>query len=149
MTLIWQKKHFSLTWKIMMLSGRNFAYHMAKLSGHGKLWSDWLIANITRAKVYISKIYLMGLWTIYETGLWSGMLPFSDPSIGLKNFWIGHVTLVGIPGTIILVSYLFVKSLKLLWKSDSYRFHLWIPDLQVSCRDVTSWQDTKIIAPVP
>ena len=46
------------------------------------------------------------------------------------NLVIGHVKLVAITGTIILVPYLYIKSLQLICRSGSHRFHLWGPDLQ-------------------
>ena len=42
---------------------------------------------------------------------------------------------------------IFVKSLQLIWRSGTCRFHLRVPDLQMSCRDLTTWQGTRIVAP--
>ena len=45
---------------------------------------------------------------------------------------IGHVTLVAIVGTTTQFSYVKVKSLELSWRSDNLRFHLQVPDLEMS-----------------
>ena len=62
-------------------------------------------------------------------------------------FTIGDVALVAIPWTTSLVPYLQVKSLQLIWRSGIRRFHLRVPDLQMSCRDLITWQGTRIVAP--
>ena len=51
---------------------------------------------------------------------------------------IGHVTLVAIIRNTILVPYPWVKSLWHIWRSGNRRFHLRVPDLQMSCRDLTT-----------
>ena len=45
----------------------------------------------------------------------------------------GHVILVAITGTAILVPYLWVQPLQLIWRSGTRRCHLRVPDLQISC----------------
>ena len=66
-----------------------------------------------------------------------------------KVTWrVGHVTLVTITGTTSwLVHYLKVKSLQLIWRSGTRRWNLRVPDLQMSCRDLTPCQGTRIEAP--
>ena len=61
---------------------------------------------------------------------------------------IRHVTLVTIAGTTILVPYRQVKWLQLIWRSGTRtrRFHLRVPDLQMNCRNVTTWQGIKVVA---
>ena len=54
----------------------------------------------------------------------------------------GHVNLVAITGTIILVPYLEAKSLQLIWRLGTTLY-----DLQMSCRNLTSWESTMIVAP--
>ena len=49
---------------------------------------------------------------------------------------IGHVTLVAITRTVILVPYLSVKSLQLIWGLGTRRWNLRVPDLQMSCSDL-------------
>ena len=63
-----------------------------------------------------------------------------------KPIW--HIALAAIIGTTTLVPYQWVKSLQLIWRSGARRFHLRVPDLQTSCRDLTTWQGTRIVAPV-
>ena len=46
--------------------------------------------------------------------------------------WDMSVILVVITGTTILMSYLQVNSLQLIWKSGTCRFHLHVPDVQMS-----------------
>ena len=46
-----------------------------------------------------------------------------------------------------LVHYLKVKSLQLTWRSGTRRWNLRVPDLQMSCRDLTPCQGTRIEAP--
>ena len=58
---------------------------------------------------------------------------------------IGRVTLVTITGTIIPVPFLQVKSLQFIWRLGTRRFHLRVPYLQMSCRDMTTWQGTRIV----
>ena len=58
----------------------------------------------------------------------------------------GHVTLAAITGTTILVLNVKVKSLQPIWRPGTRRFHLRVPDLQVGCRDLTTWEGTRIAA---
>ena len=71
------------------------------------------------------------------------MFPFDDvimsygwlSSSGHGHGWyhvasIRHVTLVVITGTTILAPYHYGKSLQLIWRSGTRRFHLRVPDLQ-------------------
>ena len=60
---------------------------------------------------------------------------------------VGHVILAVISGTTIFVPYPSVKSLQLIWGSDTCRFHLRVPYLQMSCSDLTMWQGTRIVVP--
>ena len=62
---------------------------------------------------------------------------------------IEYVTLAAIPGTSNLVACHFVKSLQLIWRSSTRRFHLRVPDLQMSCSDLISKWDTRIIVMAP
>ena len=48
-----------------------------------------------------------------------------------------HVTLAAITESTILVPYLQVRSLQLIWRLGTRRFHLRVPNLQKSCRDFT------------
>ena len=59
----------------------------------------------------------------------------------------GHVALVVVVGTISLVPYLCVKALQLIWRSWTYSFHLWTPDLQMRSAHFTTWQEAMIAAP--
>ena len=52
------------------------------------------------------------------------------------------VSLVDITGTIILVLYLSVKSLQLIWWPGTSKLNLQVPSLQMSCRDLITWQGT-------
>ena len=65
----------------------------------------------------------------------------SDP---LVEKWCG-VTLVAIIGITILMSHMLVKTLQLIWRSGTRRWNLRVPDLQMSCRDLTLWQGTRIV----
>ena len=47
----------------------------------------------------------------------------------------------------ILVLYLWIKSLQLIWRLGTRRFHLRVPNLQMSSRDLTTWQGTRIKYP--
>ena len=58
---------------------------------------------------------------------------------------LGHVPLAAITGTTNLVPYLWVKSLRLIWRSGTRRWYLRVPDLLMSCRDLTTWQGTRIV----
>ena len=46
----------------------------------------------------------------------------------------------------ILVSYIEVRSLQISWWSSTRRLHLRVPDLQMSCRDFTTLQGTRMVA---
>ena len=50
---------------------------------------------------------------------------------------IGPIALAGIAGAIILVLYHVVKSLQLIWRLGTRRFHLRVLNLQMSCSDLT------------
>ena len=39
------------------------------------------------------------------------------------------------------------KSLSFIWRSGTRRWNLRVPDLQMNCRDLTTWQGTRIVAP--
>ena len=52
-----------------------------------------------------------------------------------RGFRVCNVSQAAITVTTILSSYLKVRSLQLIWRSGTY---LWVPDLQMSCRDLTS-----------
>ena len=40
-----------------------------------------------------------------------------------------------------------LRSLQLIWRSGTGRFHLRVPDLQISCRDFTTRQGTSVSCP--
>ena len=50
-------------------------------------------------------------------------------------------------GTVILVLGLYIKSLQLFSKSGKHRCYLWLPDLQMNCGDLTTWQSARIGVP--
>ena len=54
---------------------------------------------------------------------------------------------VAITGINILVPYLYIKSLQLIWRSGTRRFHLRVPDLQMCCNDLTKGEGTRITTP--
>ena len=64
-----------------------------------------------------------------------------------NTYTIGHVTLVAISGTTILLPYLKVKSPQLTWRSGTRRLHPQVPHLEMSCRNLTTWERTRIVAP--
>ena len=51
-----------------------------------------------------------------------------------------------ITGTTILVLYLYIKSLQLIWRPVTHRFHLRVPDVRMRCRHLVTWQGARIIA---
>ena len=57
-------------------------------------------------------------------------------------------TLAAIPGSDIQVPYFGIKSLQLIWRSGTSKWNLQapVPDLQMSSRNWTSWQATRIRA---
>ena len=76
-------------------------------------------------------------------------LPLAWPSHTLADRLltpIGNVTLVAITKTTILVPYHYYKSLQLIGLA-THRWNLQVPDLQMSCRDLTTWQGTRILVP--
>ena len=63
-----------------------------------------------------------------------------DISEALKpRMAIGCIPLVAVNGISVLVPYLQVKSLQLIWRSGTRRWNLRVPDLHMSCRDLTTW----------
>ena len=84
---------------------------------------------------------------------------YSRPSKGLRQHhpvWcrqgdryrrIVHAILTAFTGATCLVSCPSVKSLPLIWTPCTRIFHLWVPDLQISCRDFGIQQGTCIVAP--
>ena len=72
-----------------------------------------------------------GPWTIYET---TGINHHKACHSG-GHFWDYYPS---------AISYLQVKSLKLIWRLHTPRFHLPVLDLQPSCRDLTTrYQDSS------
>ena len=63
----------------------------------------------------------------------------------LRKGPIGHVTLVVITSTTILVPYLKVKPLQLIWRSGTGWFLLQAPNLKMRCRDFIIWQGARIL----
>ena len=53
-----------------------------------------------------------------------------------------------IAGAIILVPWHGVKSLQLIWRLGTRRWNLRVPNLQMSCRDLTSRSGARIVVPV-
>ena len=49
---------------------------------------------------------------------------------------MGNVTLTVITGILILVPYTWIKSLQLIWSLNTYWWHIWVPNLQMSYRDL-------------
>ena len=45
--------------------------------------------------------------------------------------------LAAIAGTTILLPYHVVKSLQLIWREGTRRWNLWVPNLQMSCSDLS------------
>ena len=63
------------------------------------------------------------------------------------SWWMtANVPLVVITGTTILVPHAKVKSLQLIWRWGTRRFHLRVPDIQMCCRDLITRQGASIIA---
>ena len=61
-------------------------------------------------------------------------------------YTVGHINLAASTGTTILISYLEMKSLQLIWTSGARRLYLRVSDPQISCRDLTAWEDTMMVA---
>ena len=57
----------------------------------------------------------------------------------------GVCCLVVIAGVTMLVPYHLIKSLQLIWRSGMRRFHLRMPDLQMSCSDLIERWWTRIV----
>ena len=66
---------------------------------------------------------------------------------GPSRLAMRHVTLAAITGTTILVPYLLVKSLHVIWISSACTSYLLVPNLQLSCKDLITWQGTRIVVP--
>ena len=88
----------------------------------------------------------------------SSMLPYALPGHNKLTFFLhdfkliceremSQDTLVVVTRTTILVPCLWFKSLQLIWRSDTRRWNLWAPDLQMSCRDLTAWRVTRNSSP--
>ena len=101
---------------------------------------EWVVVVHTAALVHWAKRWSHAwvLWCI------------PPPTTPLRNTsWsIRCVTLLVITETTVLVPYLEVKSLQLIWRSGTRRFHLRVHVLQMSCRDLTTWEGTRIVDPV-
>ena len=70
------------------------------------------------------------------------LFPYTTPAN--RTCCLTIITAAGI----LVYSYHCVKSVQLIWRSGTRRFHLRVPDLQMSCRDLTTWQGTRIVASV-
>ena len=53
-----------------------------------------------------------------------------------KIIFVSQMTIAEIT---ILLPYLSVKSLQLIWRLGTQRWNLWVPYIQMSCRDLTTW----------
>ena len=93
----------------------------------------WLVIS------YILYIFKMMLWTENVSTLCLVTLRF------LRKGPIGHVTLVVITSTTILVPYLKVKPLQLIWRSGTGWFLLQAPNLKMRRRDFIIWQGARIL----
>ena len=65
---------------------------------------------------------------------------------GISRYLAGYVALVAIDVTTMLVPYLYVKSLQLVWRSGTRIWNLRVPDLQMSCSDLTRTTGTTSLA---
>ena len=63
------------------------------------------------------------------------------------NLSLGNVILVDINYITNKVPYQLIKSQQLIWKSCTRIFHLWLPDLQIRCCDLTIWEGNRIVTP--
>ena len=63
-------------------------------------------------------------------------------------FWYWDGLLVVIAGATFVVLCYIVKSLKLVWRFDTCKWNLWVPDRQISYRDLTWIWGTRTVVPV-
>ena len=89
------------------------------------------------ASVYGSRLTPDGMHGTMQAILSTLVLGFGEAH---RIYVIGHVTQVAIPRSSILVPFLYMKSPRLIWRSNTYKFHLCIPDLQINFGVLTAWQ---------
>ena len=115
------------------------------------IWRQWswtTLAQVMACCLTAPSHYLNQCWLIIRGVLWhtsessfAGIAQGIDSGYEfekdiLKNIfksprgqWVNAV--------VILALCYAVKSLQLIWRSGNWRFHLWVPDLQMSCSDLT------------
>ena len=81
------------------------------------VWISSSNYNILMAIQYLSLMYIYGI-------------PIGDSTVVHQA--IGHVALLAITVTM-LMTHIEVKSLQLIWRSGTCRYHLWVPNLQMGC----------------
>ena len=61
----------------------------------------------------------------------------------MVGYRIGHVTWWPLVELLYRDHLIIVKSLQCIWRSDTHRWNIWVPDLHVSCSDLT-WTSVKV-----
>ena len=84
---------------------------------------------------------------LYPTSLVNLVVEVGIVSRSYCHLTVGYITLAATTGSTILLPYLEVKSLKLVWISGTNRFYVWVANLQISYRDLTTWLGASIVAP--
>ena len=132
--------------------------NMVAILSRGRLfWIIIVISNWTLANIFQWNFHQNAIVFIHENALKMLSARWRPFCLGFNvlrkksNFnsyyliGIGHVTLVAIVGTTILVPksslffYVKVKSLQLIWRLGTRRFHLWLSNLQMNCRDLIDY----------
>ena len=61
---------------------------------------------------------------------------------------VGHITWQPLLELLPWYPLILNNSLQLIWRSGTHRFHLRVPDLQMSCSELTKWVGTSYIVPI-
>ena len=113
---------------------RHYIAHQWGWDMEGNLWVQNVYIAQTLYFPYTTTILYA---TLYHDGLGYNQTPDLTVSAGIP--WIGHITLVAITGTTILVPYHKVKLLQLIWRYGTHRWNLRFPNRQMSTRDLITW----------
>ena len=97
---------------------------------------NFWISNKTSLK-YVPSGRIDELSALIQIMAWhqTGNKPLSDPMMTqFTDAYMHH-----------LASMCWVMSLQFIWRSSTHRWNLWVSDIQMGCRDLTTWQGTRIV----
>ena len=123
-TWMWLKSLFKTEWCFTLSCSMLFNHchkRTTVLLSAKQLWCFRMITHVVCAFGFVAVLF----WPIGDV---------SHPGSHCCDFYPGALS--------------WNQVLQLIWRSGTRRWNLRVPDLQLSCSDLTTWQGTRIIAPV-